>query len=68
MRLKRDKYPEGREVWRGTITPADIRRKFNLHESAVITLTVPGGADWSGMTVELGVEVDHLSVKVEKIR
>ena len=53
--MKRNRYTDenGMTRHRVEITVADIRKRFNLPEDAEVVLTVPGGADWSGMTLPL---------------
>ena len=68
MKLKTDRYPGGRTVKRGLITPDDIRKKFNLPPHAEITVRVPGGGNWAGLDANLGEDIPHIGVKVETIR
>ena len=68
MKLKIEKFPEGRVVKRGIITVEDVRRKFNLPPNAEVTVRVPGGGNWSGLDAVLGEDVPHINVKVETIR
>jgi hypothetical protein len=55
-----------RRVFKGTITAEDLRVKFNIPKDAEITLTVPGGADWSGMALDIS---EHpIDVKWEEVK
>jgi hypothetical protein len=47
------------------ITAEDIRKKFRLPETAVISLMVPGGGDWSSQPITLGHDVEFLRADFE---
>lgn len=67
MKLKTLRGPRTR-IRSGVITADDIRRKFRLPANAKITVTVPGGADWSGMDIELGTDFEKIDVTVEETK
>jgi hypothetical protein len=48
--------------YHGVITADDIKRKFKIPAQAQITMTVPGGGNWSGMSIVMGEDFPHLTV------
>lgn len=60
MRHEKWKDEHGRVSHKVTITIEDIRKRFRLPDDAKVCFTVPGGADWSGMSVPLDENVEPL--------
>lgn len=52
----------------GVITLEDIKKKFNIPDGATVSVKVPGGGDWSGMDIDMGVDFETINVSWEKIR
>lgn len=66
-RFKTDRMPS-RIVRSGVITIADLRKAFGIPAHADVTITVPRGGDWSGMSLVVGEDIPGIDVRWEEIK
>lgn len=65
LNIKVNKTVTTRAVFTAHVTADDIRRAFNFPKTAEVTVTVPGGGDWSGSDLDIGSDIPHVTVSWE---
>lgn len=63
--IKIIKTTHTRQVYTMQISAHAIRQNFNLPPDAEVSVTVPSGADWSGMELTIGDDVPHVTATWE---
>jgi len=54
--------------YKGVITRTDLEKHFGIPKDAEVTFQVPGGADWSGMAIDIDDKECAIQVTWEEVK